>query len=298
MFGHPTLSMSTLKSWAADVSSRHISDGADPTTELEKVARENALTPHQIEVLAGEINKTIHISKYASAEDKYHAANFPLADAKRAIGSLQISGEKTAGCEESFADPVFADKIDIYAAFGVEESVKTASENPAPSLRDYQNGQLLQQKIADSHLMAKHAVDAAEMSFIKQARAYILSAFDVSERLTKLADVIHAADMANQLSEAIPPLAKVAYSLGAEGYLHPEKAKEVFDYLLEKKADVSAPQGLVSELLPAKVVNGTHPLLITLNTYAKCRKREEEEAHRHSFIDDKVRISGQKIRGL
>jgi hypothetical protein len=70
------------------------------------------------------------------------------------------------------------------------------------------------------------------------------------------------------------------------------------DYLLDKKADVTAPQEIISEHLNAQVVNGNHPLIIKLKTYLNDRERAEEEDRRFSVCDDKNRILGQRIRAL
>jgi hypothetical protein len=291
--------MSDIKLMASEISSQYLSSGIAPTDSLVKIASARGLTPHQVEVLAGEANRVIHTAKYASAEEKYHAADFPLADSKAAVRALQGSSEKVASeVSSQFADPVLP-AFDMFNAFGVTEEAmdKTASER-AELRKTAQQVSLLAQKQEDAAYMAKVACANAENDFIKTARAMVLEGLDQQDRMRKMATVAQAARCYKDCELTSKALAKVAYSIGAEGFLPKDKTEELVKHFLEKKADVSAPQGLVSEFLPAKVVNGTHPLIVTLKTFLDADERERAEAHRHNVIDDKARIYAQKIRGL
>lgn len=305
--GQPSLTMSTVKQWAADICSKHLSGGMDPTSELVKCAHDNSLTVPQIEILAGEINKTIHTAKYAQAEDKYHAADFPLASAKAALEQLQAASgsTKTAsasmGVGEYLPDPVFAKpEFDFNKAFGVTEEVmaKTAGEIAVENKKEFEKVALLRSKQFDAAEMSKHAAEEAEVAFIKQARSIVLDGLNSDDRLKKFGFVLHAVKCAGGFEEAKKPLAKLAFVVGAEGFVHPEQSQEIVDYLMSKKADEQAPQALVSEWLNAKVVNGSHPLVVTLKTYLNSKERAAAEATRFGVCDDKHRIMGQKIRGL
>lgn len=299
-FDQSSLTMTSVKQWASDICNRHLTGGVDPTDALVKVAGDNSLTVHQIEVLAGEINKTIHQTKFAQVSEKYHAADFPLADAKTAVSRLQVTPageEKIAAAmpEPSYEKPEF----DYFSAFGIapEELDKTASVKA--------EGRKTQQKLAmlstaqnDSYEMAKHASSNSEFEFIKTARQFVLDGYNLRGRLANLGTVIHAVKCAGQKDIALKPLAKLALALGSEGLIHPQQAEKVAEYLIEKKADETAPPELISEFLKARVVNGNHPLLITLKTYQDAKERERSEAQRCNVIDDKSAILGQKIRAL
>lgn len=301
-FKPASLTMSTVKQWASDVCRDHLQAGADPTESLCKIARSHALTPHQVEVLAGEINKTIHTAKYASVEDKYHAAGFPLADSRKALSLLQAGGsEKVASVCIEMPDPVVgANKnFDFFVAFNVSEETmdKTAS------VKKELSG--LMQKVAsetrqakDAAYLAKVASENSEFYFIKEARQMVLPGLNQADRLSRFGDVLHAVKCAGMYESAKKPLAKLAYSLGQEGLIDTEKATKVMEYLLEKKADLTVPQEIISENLKAKVVNGNHPLIIKLKTYIDARERLECEEDRCGVCDDKNRILGQRIRAL
>ena len=309
--GQPTISMGDVKNWAAGVRDQHLSDGTDPTELLVKISQQQNLTPHQVGVLAGEINKVIHTAKYASAEDKYHAANFPLADASKALAALQIPHES-----EKFAfeipDPKFTQEIDYDAAFGVskeasEEAIqeKTAAQESSFFRHDLKTAQMKlarakqeQDRVA---FMTKVSRDEAENDFIKKAHDEVLRGYGQEGRIQNLGTIAHAANCAGLGEVASRPLAKLALALGESGYLDQDKADEISHYLMstmEKKADVIAPEHMISEFMNAKVVNGNHPLLISLKTFKDYDERAMDEANRKRMIDDRHLIFSQKVRAL
>lgn len=298
VFNQPSVTMSSVKSWAADACNAYMQDSVPPTDTLCKIAKEHSLTPHQIQVVAGEINKVIHIEKCAaSSGDKYHAADFPLADSRKALELLQIPAESKTAFE--MPAPKINNDFDYMKAFGVEPEaeMKTAAE--------FRAGVAKQQKMAslkrlqdDTVFMAKEASSNAEFGFIKQARQMVIDGLDSADRLSKLGMVIHAVKCAGMFDIARKPLAKLAYSLKAEGLIGQEQADRAMEYVLEKKADETAPQELINEYLQAKVVNGNHPLLISLKTFHDAEDRVRNESTRAGVIDNSNMILGQKIRAL
>lgn len=308
-FHHPTISMSDVKNWAAGVRDQHLEAGTDPTESLVKISRENSLTPHQVGVLAGEINKTIHIAKYASAEDKYHAANFPLADAQKAINALQIQdgSEKIAF---AVPDPICAkDDFDYDAAFGLSKEASSEAEQEKTASVETS---LLRGEVKTAHMklarmkqeqdrkafMTKVARDNAEVDFIKIARQMVLSGLNQQERMKHIGTISHATKCAGLYEVARKPMAKLALSLAEEGFLDQDKAEMVSEYFLEKKADEIAPDELISEFMRANVVNGNNPILISLKTFKDADERAAEEANRKSIVDDRNLIFAQKMRAL
>ena len=295
----PTLSIHDVKKMASDISKAYTSDGVPPTETLTKIAQQRSLTPHQIEVLAGEANKMIHIEKYASAEDKYFAADFPLADSKVVIQELQNdASEKTAASSEFLGSPVVDEEFDTFKAFGVEDTTaeKTANEIVSPKrimeklaqARDEEHRKLAE---ATSHK------NYAENAYLKTANAHIAAGCTSSERMEKMGMAYHAARCADLEDTARPLLRKLAYVYRGQGLLTEDHYKVAEEYF-SKEADETAPEGLISDWINAKVVNGDHPLIITLDTYKKGIDRERELAEYCNLVDDKIRIYGQKIRAL
>ena len=294
-----TLDMSYFTEWSGEIANSFFNSGVAPTETLTKIAQSADLTPHQIELLAAEANKEIHKHKYASAEDKYFAADFPLADARKAIASLQADGGKVKVAVE-LPEPQFkspSTELDLFAAFGVEPEIMDKTAGVKQQLKFAAiGGELLEQKHQDRAIMTKMAADAAEARFIKMAREMVVQNDNPTDRfktLGKIAQFVVSAGM----PEGMEPLAKLAYMLGLEGLIHPSKAAEVAK-LFRKQADVTAPEALISKWLPAQIINGEHPLYITLKTFRDHKNMLEDYNTDYKIVQDQLRIVKQKVRAL
>jgi hypothetical protein len=296
-FSEPKLSMDHFREWAGSIAGSYLNSDVAPTTSLCKIAQSEELTPHQIEVLAAEVNKLIHSHKYASAEDKYLAADFPLADAKVAIATLQVGGE--AKLAYVSPEPERIDNgPDAYSMWGIQEPApmdKTASLRGELKVAN-ERTELLSQKLGDRALLSKFALDAAENRFIKTARQLVLQGDNFEERLKVLGMVDHQVKLAG-MPFARKSLAKLAYVLHKEGLLEASGARTAIDYFV-KEADCKAPQELISPNLQARVVNGTHPLYISLKTFKDSHDRHLQEHSRGCLVDDRLQILRQRIRAL
>lgn len=297
-FAEPKVSMDHFREWASVIASSFLNSGVAPTTTLCKIAAAEELTPDQVGILAGEANKVIHSHKYAKADDKYLAADFPLADAKAAVAQLQIGGEAKLAAVMP-APTRIDDGPDPFQMFGVkpDETVKTAElrhELKAAHLKTAN----LKEKLADKEILEKWAADGAEAGFIKTARQMVLSGANSSGRMKILGDIDHFTKCAEMRDLSRKPLAKLAYVLQKEGMLEPAHAKAALAYFLSKEADCKAPQELISEWLPAKVVNGSHPLYVTLKTFKDHNARMNHNRGRASIVDDSLSVISQRIRAL
>jgi hypothetical protein len=293
-FAETKVSMEHFREWANSIASSYLTSGTEPTTSLCKIAQSEELTPHQIALVAGEANKLIHQQKYAAAADKYFAADFPHADARAAIASLQNGGSLKVAAV--LASPT-AEVPDDYDPFGMgpQGEVKTA-ELKHQFKHTILKTANLQEKLRDRAILTKEAADNAERAFIKEARQAVLSDSNSAERMKTLGGIDHFAKCAGL--DAKRQLAKLAYVLSREGLLTQSHAKTALSYFMSKEADCKAPEELISEWLPARVVNGTHPLYITLKTFHDHQGRMDDNRGRSSIVDDKLQILRQKVRAL
>lgn len=296
----PRLTMDHFKEWAGSITGSYFNEGIPPNTSLEKIAQSEDLTPHQIQVLAGETNKMIHMQKYANAgnEDKYFAADFPHADFKEVLKNLQADGG-SAKIAVQMIDPVVSDNgPDPFTMFGVklEEIDKTASVKGEMKVASHKIA-LLHQKLKDRVILNKYAAEAAERNMIKKARQFVLNGSNSSERLQLLGQIDHMAKEAG-LGSASSPLAKLAYVLKEEGLIDPLSAKETVEYFMSKEADQKAPESLISNWLEAKIINGQHPLYITLKTFHDSNDALRTSEDQFNLVDDKLKILKQKVRAL
>jgi len=297
-FSERNLSMDYFREWAGEIANSYLSGGVNPTQTLCKIASQEELTPHQIEVLAAETNKEIHRIKYASAKDKYFAADFPLANAKEAISSLQADGGSVKVASAMPAPAVKDAGPTVFDMFKVkpEPIDKTASVRHQLKVASIR-GELLEQKASDKLTLSKYASEAAENAFIKQARQVVLGGTNSSERLKLLGAVSHFAKSAGLSRAGKKPLAKLAYVLGREGLLEPLHAELATGHFL-KAADLKAPEEMISPWLNSRVVNGNHPLYITLKTLSDRQNEVEELSGQGKLIEDRLKIVRQKVRAL
>lgn len=75
--------------------------------------------------------------------------------------------------------------------------------------------------------------------------------------------------------------------------------------LLEKSADMKADPELISDDLNARVVNGNHPLLITVKTISESDSRKEKLQDKHNLIqthladyDANGAVLGRSVKAL
>ena len=94
-------------------------------------------------------------------------------------------------------------------------------------------------------------------------------------------------------------MAKLAYVLGGEGLLEPRQSREVIEYLT-KEGDQKAPEEWISENIKhqVQVINGEHPLYITLKTFDENAAKRSKYEDRHNLVKDTHREITQRIREL
>lgn len=290
-------SMSDYREWAGEIANSYFNANAIPTDTLTKIARVEELLPHEIEILAAETNKLIHHHKYAEEKEKYFAAEFPLADARAAISALQVDGGiKTASAE--FVEPKVSDTgPDPFEMFGIkpEEIDKTAEVRHQVKIAS-EKADLLSQKIQDRIIDLSSQLESASMRFIKEARQHLIQESGSAARMKALGTLDHFVKCA-EISAGKKLLAKLAYVLSKEGLLESVPAKNAIEYFT-KEADCKAPEELISENLGVRVVNGSHPLYITLKTVGDLEAELLRYENQGILTDDKVRILRQKVRAL
>ena len=291
-----------FREWAHEIASNYLGNGIPPTDSLCKIAQERGFVPHQVETLAYETNKLIHQKKYASAKDKYHAADFPLADPKEALKRLQTDGGEVK-VAVSLPEPKFSrpeDSVDtFYEMFGVKPETidKTASVKHELNYATEKTA-MLNQKINDKHILTKIAAESAELTFIKQARQHVLGGDNFNSRFVALGEVDHFCKHAGAGQDYKKPLAKLAFALGEEGLIERTMSKKAMKYFMDKKADQKAPEEWISPNLKSRIVNGNHPLYITLKTFNDYNRCLDIYKERHQLVDDRLRVMKQKVRAL
>jgi len=300
----PKVNMDTIREWSEEISSSYFNSGADPTYTLTKIAKSESLTPDQIQTLAAEVNKSIHQTKYAQVEDKYHAADFPLADARQAIKDLQVDGGQVKVAKVMPLPKIPDIGPDAFEMFGIEPpppmdktaSIKGQGKNLMEKLA------LLGSKINDILIKTAAEKVAAERRFLKMARQSLLEEPNSLSRMKVIGQYDHFIKEASKTDKRLEKIgntlmAKLCYVVGHEGKLEPTHMKEAVDYFM-KVSDQKAPAVLISDNLQAQVINGEHPLYITLKTIGDREADQLRYEQQEGLVKDKVRILGQKVRAL
>lgn len=291
--------MDEYRVFVDEITHDYFNSGQTPTEGVFKVASIKGLQPHQVEILVAETNKNIHIKKYASADEKYFAADFPLADAKAVIMRLQAGSVKTASANHFISPQVPKTEVDMYEMFGVKpvEMDKTASVKHQLKTAE-QKSELLQQKLGDAIMIKEAMVTNSQHNFIKMARQMVIQESGHGPKIKIIDKLGHFVKSANFKKEGYELLGKLAYVLNKEGQLEFGATKRLMEYFLSKEADQKAPEELISQDLPAQIINGQHPLYITIKTIADNSGELARFRRQSGLVDDKVRILRQRIRAL
>lgn len=296
------VSMDHFRGWASDAAQQYLKEGTEPNTSITKIAQSEDLTPAQIAIIATETNKMIHNQKYASEAVKYHAADFPLADSSVILDRLKGSiSEKTAG----FQAPQSTNDVDIYGIMEKQMGVTVEPMDKTASLKHEMNFSMEKSAALISELETENftlqtKLASDKSAFIKQARQVMISEPTSEARLHMLGLFDHFVKCAKKESVGKPLLAKLATVMQLEGMIYKTSADKAVEYFMSKEADCKAPQELISEGLIGKVeiINGSHPLYITLQTIEKGEADRLRNEQQYQLIKDKVKILNQKVRAL
>jgi hypothetical protein len=301
-FGMKKISMELIREWAHEASQAYLSSGIEPGFTIEKIASSEDLVPHQIQTLCAETNKLLHTQKYASETDKYHAANFPHADAAGIISKLQISDTVKVGGLDSFKPDVSED-LSFEHFFGIESGeqgqFKTASLKQEVHLK-IEKLEDFEKKASLDYIEKTSAQVSAENTFIKQALQMINVDDNETQRLDTIGQIFVFSKQAGFESKAKELLTKVAHIVNMSGLISKQNLDEVSNFFMSKEADCKAPQSLISEKLlgHVQIVNGDHPLYITLQTINKAEAEAMKSREYALIAQDNLKILKQKIRAL
>lgn len=298
----PDFDIQHAREYANSVANNYVSSGIAPNESVVKLASSEGWTPEQIKVVATEANKAIHSVLYKTASEKYHAADFPLADVSKILETLQIhDGQDKIAAQ--FVDPILEKEYGPSAEdmFGVkvEELDKTASVKGHVKVAQEKAG-LLRQKIYDDLSMENLRIDNAEKAFMKEARQLIMqNSLTALDRYKTFGTCYQFAKTAGFEEISKESFAKLAFVLGKEGLIETNRAKEAMNYFMDKTADQKVPEHLISKNLTGlEICNGEHPLYITLNTVDIHKRRKEGLENRFKIVQDTLDGLSQRIRAL
>jgi hypothetical protein len=285
----------TLNSFAKIAVDSYLGSNKSPLNEsLKKIASSEELTPSQIQYVAAEANKGVWQRLFGM--DKTASYEFPLADAQTVIEGLSIK-HTTSKVDLDAADyhaPPMSEKVasfDPFAALGIVQAdfEKTASASARKAVRRQLEGRYeklaqVKEEIFTRQMEVGTAIDNAEREFVKSARELLMEQ-PLSDRpaaFAKLASFVNS--VGGKVEHKVNLMRKFAHVLQGQG--------------LVKKADLKAPEEYISESMPAQIINGRHPLYITIKTIMDNYEQHECLHRRHEIVDSSLPVIKEKIRAL
>lgn len=270
----------------AKVASNKFLSGKTPLNQsLQKIAEENGLNVHQVARVAEMANHETHQALWASEADKTKVA-FDVADPKKITVREAKPGEQEKHTGAAREVPKRVDRGPSTAEmFGVKPGDVHRGLGDLP---DKKKVVIIIEKTASAKTVAKD--DLIKVAMLNEHEEKNLA------KLVKQAYLGHGVKLPDIYAYAC-----------AEGY--GEVAKEYLPKIAEQlqketgRAELTkiawkAPEELIDYDAPLTVVNGAHPILISLDTLLKYRNDIQQFNGRMSRINDDVTILGERLREL
>lgn len=269
--------LEVLKELSKEAASAFLGKGSTPLNfSIQKIASSSNLTPGQIDVVCQEANRMVQAEMYKTAQDHY--TDFELADPSVIVSNLDKSIQKTASVSEKWSEFDVAPSERNNTDFAV---TKTAGFSGLTDSRKLEARKVLEKTaqqlkdIGDDLLIVNAGIESLENQFVKVAREQVipLSLKERPEAVRHIHFFCKSAGLSDASTDRVMGL--LSYVLKQQG-------------LVEKTADLKADEKYISENLNAKIINGTHPLYITIKTLVDKNVRREALENNHNLIKTKL----------
>ncbi len=309
--------------WAQDAVSDYLESGTSLNDSISKIANDNSLTPAQVRQVCQQANVGAYEHVFDQSKDKIDAV-FDLADAKLIASSISDS-EKTASDNRSHSDyflepPKPKLDIDINAEFGIEQI--SNEHEVAAHVNDLEH--LVENvKLACDEIRAKQhdnqmAIVETRRSLQHEVEQAILVS-DSPDRMGVIRKVAHAVGLGIEKSGrevAFTEIAKITETLvkkGVFGALAQFQAEqEGTEHIRTKIAEfskqaeavqsdlISSTQmtGSDGSLAKVKIVNGNHPILVSINQLVDQVSEEDRLKRGLILLEDKASYAIRRIDNL
>jgi len=276
--------------WAHAASRDYIANGTLMNTSIVKVARENELSPMQIQRVCEIANHHAYSELFKSAEDK--TFDFPLASTEEIMEALKEEPEKVAA--DYILDPVGSKReIDSNRVFGVSEigNEPEIEERQKLARKALEKIAAAKEEISGMSVFNHEEIVGLEDEFYKIAKQMVLEG-------TSLRDIRAACQGSWDSPRAEELIVKTAMKMAREGVLGAK-----LEYLMKTSEAVDA--ALISDKLaknnagvPVRVINGNHPIVSTINTLNDKYKDADNMEQSLEVLDDKARMVRSKMEDL
>jgi hypothetical protein len=282
---------------AKTAAKRYIEERAPLTDSIRKIATENDLNSEQIKRVCEMANIDTHKALWSKTAEK-SAVAFPLADARQVVDSVEspsLDGcavKSPCSMDSDYAGPpkgISAPGPSTMSMFGgkpeeghnglhddgEKKRIIIILQKKAAEREDLASKVLYQGMELES--LEKQAFNAVKQTVLGGASFYQVYEASVGVGLGKLAEEYLPAWQDRIVAEA-----------------HGSQKLR-----LEKLAISKAPADLISENLGnTTVINGAHPVLVSLDTVRRKTDEVKQGLHNILRIDDEVKVYNQRIREL
>jgi len=282
---------------AKTAAKRYVEERAPLTDSIRKIATENDLNSEQIKRVCELANISTHRALWSKTAEKSSIA-FPLADARQVVDSvdspsLDGGGVKSpCSMDSDYAGPpkgLSAPGPSTMSLFGGKpDEVHNGLHDDGEKQRIII---ILQKKAAErSDIKSKVLYQGMQLeSLEKQAFNHVKQAVLGGASFYQVYEASVGAGLGKVAEEYLPAWQDkiVAQSHGTQRLR------------LEKLAISKAPTDLISDNLGnATVINGAHPVLISLDTVQRKTDEVKQGLHNILRIDDEVKVYNQRMREL
>jgi hypothetical protein len=269
-----TTDLDLINEFAKQAASEYLGSSKIPLNHsISKIASVEHLGPDEVAMVCQEANKMVNTALFKTSADKY--TDFDLADSSKILAGQEEGNVKVASINFNSDDYDLA-PMEKKAYFNDFEFTKTASAHDGNKIPDYIQKRAKMQKLAAAKdelyvqmMINNTELENLENKLIKTAQ-HLLNNLSKSERAEGIRDIGYFCKSAGLEDKDSLRIVKM---------LDVVMMKQGF---MEKSADVKAPEDLISDNLNARIINGTHPLFVTVKTIAeKCQTRKLYEERKN-----------------
>ena len=287
---HASLAPEALEALAKTATKRYVEQRAPLNETIQKLADERDLNSHQIERVCEMANLATHQALWPGAREKEKIA-FALADAKR-VKAKKVDAHPGGAVEADYAGPptgIPASGPSLAALLGVDPAGgHQGLHGPSEKQRliiVLQKKANEKRRLQDQVLVAGMEAETAEKLAYSAVKQEVLGGTPMRQILRAAA----AGGLGKVAAELLPTFEQRLV----------EESQGTTRAGLEKNAISKAPADLISDNLGATtIVNGAHPVLISLDTVQKKNGIVQNLLYNLLRIDDELKVYNQQLREL
>ena len=286
-----TISPMQFVEWGHIASKDFLENGMSMNASILKLAEVNDLLPTQIQRICEVANHSTYAQLFKSAQDK--TFTFEVADPNKIVSALD-SDQQEKVASDYFSAPKKTTSVDVNKIFGISEisNAPEVEEGVKVANQVIQKIESAKEEINSRQVMLNHKIESENENFYKLAKQMVLTGTPLEEIWTatrKLGDEDRIAQI----------FVKTAERMVEEGVLGAK-----LQYLMKKHGEavdeslISPRLKNMSEPIGVQIINGSHPIVVSLNTLANYQADYESNNRAGKTLDEKLVYVRNRIGDL